>query len=71
MVAISRLWKVMFVHKCFRGDNRVMGRSIIVGIIIFSIVVGLGYGGGLNHGFELRLLGLRGQCLLHRRRMPI
>lgn len=71
MVAINRLWRVMFVHKCFRGDNRVIGRSMIVGIMIFSIVGGLGCGYGLSREFGLRQLGLQGQCLLRRRRMLI
>lgn len=39
-MAISRLCVVVFVQRCLRGDRRVRGRSIIVGIRIFSIVVG-------------------------------
>lgn len=39
-MAISRLCVVMFVHRYLQGDRRVRGRSIIVGIKIFSIVVG-------------------------------
>lgn len=30
----------MFVHKKLGGERRVMGRSMIVGIMIFSIVGG-------------------------------
>lgn len=40
IVAISRLYVVVLVHRCLRGDRTVRGRSIIVGIMIFSIVVG-------------------------------
>lgn len=67
-VAISRLWVVVLVHRNFCGDRRVVGRSIIVGRIIFSIVVGLGCVGGLSHGFGWRLLVLLGLCQLRRPR---
>lgn len=40
MKAISRLYSVMLVHKCLRGERKVRGRSIAVGAMIFSIVVG-------------------------------
>lgn len=39
-MAISRLWVVILVHRCLHGDRKVRGRSIIVGIMIFSIVGG-------------------------------
>lgn len=39
-MAISRLYRVVFVHRCLRGEKKVKGRSIVVGIIIFSIVGG-------------------------------
>lgn len=39
-MAISRLYSVMLVHKCLRGDRRARGRSIAVGVMIFSIVGG-------------------------------
>ena len=50
-VAIRRLYVVVFVHRYFLGDRRVVGISMIVGRMIFSIVRGLGYVGGLNRGF--------------------
>lgn len=40
---------VVLVHRNFGGDSRAVGRSMIVGRIIFSIVGGLGYVGGLSH----------------------
>lgn len=40
MVAISRLYVVVLVHRCLRGERRVSGSSIMVGIMTFSIVVG-------------------------------
>lgn len=39
MVAISRLCAVILVHKCLLGERKASGRSMIVGIMIFSIVV--------------------------------
>lgn len=44
------------VHKNFWGDRRVVGRSMIVGRMIFSIVGGSSYVGGLSRGFVWRLL---------------
>ena len=38
--AISKLCVVVLVHRCLHGDRKVKGSSIMVGIIIFSIVVG-------------------------------
>lgn len=40
MVAISRLYAVVLVHRCFRGERKVRGSSIMVGMMIFSIGVG-------------------------------
>lgn len=40
MVAISRLCVVMLVHRYLHGESRVSGRSMMVGIMIFSIVEG-------------------------------
>lgn len=39
-MAISRLYSVMLVHRCLRGEKRVRGRSIAVGAMIFSILGG-------------------------------
>lgn len=39
-MAISRLYSVMLVHRCLRGEKRVRGRSIAVGAMTFSIVGG-------------------------------
>lgn len=39
-MAMIRLCSVMLVHRCLSGDVRAMGRSIAVGIKIFSIVRG-------------------------------
>lgn len=40
MRAIKRLCEVVLVHRNFVGDKRAVGRSMIVGIMIFSIVGG-------------------------------
>lgn len=69
--AINRLYVVVFVHRNFGGDRRVIGRSMIVGIMIFSIVVGLGCGGGQSRGFVWMLLVLLGLCRLRRLRRLI
>lgn len=42
---------MMFVHRCFVGDSRAIGRSMIVGIMIFNIVEDLSCRGGLSRGF--------------------
>lgn len=39
-MAISMLCAVVLVHRCLQGERRARGRSIIVGMMIFSIVVG-------------------------------
>lgn len=39
-MAISKLYIVILVHKCFRGERRAVGISIVVGRMIFSIVGG-------------------------------
>lgn len=58
-VAISRLFAVASCQNHLVGDIHVAGISIIVGIRIFSIVAGLGSGGGLCRGFgQLRQEGL-------------
>lgn len=68
MAAIRRLWVVVLVQIRFFGDRRAVGRSIIVGIIIFSIVGGLGYVGGQNHVFGLMILVWPGLFLPHMQR---
>lgn len=69
IVAIKRLWVVVLVHRSFWGDRRAVGRSMIVGRRIFSIVGGLDYVGGRIRGCVWRQLVWLGQCLLHRLRM--
>lgn len=55
-MAIRRLYMVVFVHKSFLGDRSAVGRSMIMGKMIFNIVGGLGCAGGLNRGFVWKLL---------------
>lgn len=38
--AINRACVVVLVQRCLRGERKVSGRSIMVGMMIFSIVVG-------------------------------
>lgn len=47
----------MFVQRNLWGDSRAVGRSMIVGRIIFNIVGGLGCVGGRSRGFGWRRLG--------------
>lgn len=54
-MAIRRLCEVVFVHRYLGGDRRAVGRSIIVGKIIFSIVGGLSCVGGRSRGFVWKL----------------
>lgn len=68
-MAIRILCAVMLVHRNFWGDRRAVGRSMIVGMIIFSIVGGLGCVSGRSREFGLRRLVWLGLCLLRRRRM--
>lgn len=70
-MAISRLCVVVLVHRNFCGDRRAVGRSMMVGRMIFSIGGGLSYVGGLSRGFGWRLLVLLGRRLLRRLRMLI
>lgn len=58
---------MVLVHMNFAGDRRAVGKSIIVGRIIFSIVEGLGCVGDQSHVFVQRLLVWPGLCQL---RMP-
>lgn len=46
----------MFAQSRFLGDRKAVGRSIIVGMMIFSIVGGLGCVGGLSHVFGWKQL---------------
>lgn len=50
---MAKLCTVAVVHSHFEGDNQIVGNSMIVGIKIFSIVVGLGLVGGLFRGCGL------------------
>lgn len=68
-MATNRLCIVVFVHMSFGGERRVVGSSIRVGRTIFSIVGGLGFVSGQNHGFVWRLLALLVLYLLHMQRM--
>ncbi len=68
-MAIRMLWVVVLTHRNFWGDRRVVGRSMIVGRMIFSIVGGLGCVSGRSREFGLRQLVWLGLHLLRRRRM--
>lgn len=56
---------MVLVHIDFVGDRRVIGRSIVIGRMIFSIVEGLGCEGGRSRVFGLRLLVWLGQHQPH------
>lgn len=60
--ATIRLCAVVDVHSHFDGENQIVGKSMIVGRRIFSIVKGLGIEGGLNHGSGLWQLAGRVRC---------
>ena len=60
--AIKRLCIVVLVHMDFAGDRRVVGRSMIVGRMIFSIVRGLGCVGDRSRVFVWRLLVWLSRC---------
>lgn len=62
---------VVFVHRNFWGDRRAVGKSMIVGRMIFNIVVGLSCVSGLSREFVWRLPILLGLYLLHRLRMQV
>lgn len=65
------LCAVIVDHRSFCGVRRAVGMSMAVGIMIFSIVGGLGFGVGLSHGFVWWRLTWLGRCLLHRLRMLV
>lgn len=46
-----KLWAMEVGHSHLGGVNQIVGTSIIVGIRIFSIVGGLGFGVGLCRVF--------------------
>jgi len=52
-ILISRLWAVELIQIILFFENHVMGISMIVGIIIFSIVKGLGF---VHSPFRMRLI---------------
>lgn len=60
---------MVLVHRNFWGDRRAVGRSMVIGRRIFSIVGGLSCVGGRNHEFVWMLLVLLGLCPPRRRRM--
>lgn len=60
---------VVLVHKNFWGDRRAVGRSMIIGRVIFNIVGGSSCVGGRSHEFGWMLLVLLGLCPLRRQRM--
>lgn len=62
---------VVLVHMNFGGDRRAVGSSIMVGKIIFSIVVGLGFVGSQIHVFVWRPLVLLVLWLLRRQKMLV
>lgn len=69
--AMARLWKVVMVQSHFGEESQIVGNSIIVGIRIFSIVVGLRLVGGLSRGFGLWRLVRLVLLQLHRLRRLI
>lgn len=56
---------MVLVHRNFGGDSRAVGRSMIVGRMIFSIAGGSGCVDGQSHVCGWRLLGWLGLCPLH------
>lgn len=69
--AMIRLWVRVVGHSHLAGVSQAVGKSMRVGIIIFSIVVSLGFGGGRIHGCGLWLLVVPDLRLLHRRKMLV
>ena len=56
---------MVLVHRNFGGDSRAVGRSMIVGMIIFSIAGGLGYVDDRSRVCGWRLPGWLSLCLPH------
>lgn len=69
--AIIRLWSVVVVQSHLDGVSQIVGKSIIVGIKIFSIVVNLGLVGDLCRGFELWRLVVLGLHWPHMLKRPV
>lgn len=68
--AMRRLWASVEGHSHFGFVNHVVGISIRVGIRIFSIVAGSGFGGGLSRVFVQQRLEGQDLRLLHKLRRP-
>lgn len=66
--AIKKLWARVVGQSHFGGVSQAVGMSIIEGIRIFSIVVGLGFVGGPSHVFGQLRREAPAQHLLHKRR---
>lgn len=69
--AMIRLWERVIGHNHLAGASQAVGRSIRVGISIFSIVRGLRFEGDLNHVCELWLPVGQALRLLHKLKKPI
>merc|ERR1712035_236994 len=67
--AITRLCRSAVGHNHLAETSQVVGTSMRVGIRIFSIVEGLGFGGDRCRGFERWLLVGRALHLLRRLKM--
>lgn len=69
--AMTKLCAIDVVQSHFAGLNQIVGKSMSVGIRIFSIEGGLGFGGGLCRVFvQLLLVGL-GLRWLHKLKMLV
>lgn len=69
--ATIRLWRRVVDHSSLIGVSQMVGINIRVGIRIFSIVVGLGFGGDQSRGYGQWLLVGRVLRLLRKQRMLI
>ena len=68
---IDRLQIIVLIHIIWFFDRYIVGIIMIVGRIIFSIGVGLGFVRSLSHiSWRLKLIGLS-LLQLHMRRIPV
>lgn len=67
---ISRLYTVGLIHTRVRFDSQTRGISITVGIMVFSIAGGLGFGRDLRRSCWTLLRAGRGPGLLRKRQRP-